>query len=71
MAKRKKQPQAQEIKKEIIQEEKAEEIIEEDPFLEKLTIAFLIVFLLLVIFIPGEWFNSISMWVRDHLPGLK
>ncbi|MBU1626811.1 hypothetical protein KKB18_05515 [bacterium] len=48
-----------------------DETIEDDPFLEKLTLIFLLVFLFLVIFIPGDWFNSLSMWVRAHIPGLK
>ena len=47
------------------------ESYEEDPFLEKFTMIFLLVFLLLVIFVPGDWFNSLSMWLRSHIPGLK
>ena len=60
---------------EALEEEKDESIeeeeLEDDPFLEKLTLIFLLVFLLLVIFIPGDWFNSLSMWVRSFIPGLK
>jgi hypothetical protein len=36
----------------------------EDPFLDKLVIIFLLVFLLAVIFIPREWFLSWSMWLN-------
>ncbi len=44
-----------------------------DPDLErKLNLAVLVlimIMLLCVIIIPGSWFNSASMWCRDHLPG--
>jgi hypothetical protein len=55
-------------KKAEIQEE---DVLDNDPLLEKITLIFLITFLLLVIFIPGDWFNTLSMWVRSHTPGLK
>ncbi len=38
------------------------EEIEDDPFLEKLTIIFLIIFILAVMFIPSEWLLKWSMW---------
>ncbi len=67
-----KEIELEEQEKEVtIEEPPEEDEIEDDPFLEKLTIIFLLVFLLFVIFIPGDWFNSLSMWVRAHIPGLK
>ncbi|MBN2209324.1 MAG: hypothetical protein JW759_08520 [Candidatus Coatesbacteria bacterium] len=29
----------------------------------------IVILLLCVIFIPGGWLNSASMWCRDHVPG--
>ncbi len=35
---------------------------EDDPFLDKIVLIFLIIFFLAVILIPSEWFLKASMW---------
>jgi len=37
--------------------------------LDRLVVIILVAMLLAIIFIPGSWLNSASMWCRDHLPG--
>jgi len=76
MAKKSKKKKTEEIQEEVEVKKESilfdeEDAIEDDPFLEKVTLIFLLIFLICVIFIPGEWFNSLSMWVRNYIPGIK
>ena len=41
---------------------------EQDPFLDKFIIIFLVILLLAIIFIPSEWFLKLSMWINGINP---
>ena len=40
-----------------------------DRRLNLVVLIIIVILLLCVIFIPGGWLNSASMWCRDHMPG--
>jgi Sec-independent protein secretion pathway component TatC len=40
-----------------------------DRRLNLVVLIIIVILLLCVIFIPGGWLNSASMWCRDHIPG--
>jgi len=40
-----------------------------DRTLNLVVLIIIVILLLCVVFIPGGWLNSASMWCRDHVPG--
>jgi len=40
-----------------------------DRRLNLVVLIIIVILLLCVVFIPGGWLNSASMWCRDHIPG--